>query len=85
MKEKFRFLKSNYKKLLKGQILDIGSNDGTFLNFFQSLKNVKLFGMDPSSEKFIDNYKKNITIITDFFSKKKIIKKNIFKTGKTKI
>ena len=84
MKEKFRFLKSNYKKLLKGQILDIGSNDGTFLNFFQSLKNVKLFGMDPSSEKFIDNYKKNITVITDFFSKKKLLKKISSKQAKLK-
>ena len=70
MKNKFKFLKLNYKKLLKGQILDIGSNDGTFLNLLRSLKGVKLYGMDPSSKKFLDNYKKNISVITDFFSKK---------------
>ena len=74
MREKFKFLKLNYKKLLKGQILDIGSNDGTFLNLLRSLKGIKLFGMDPSSKKFLSNYKKNITVITDFF-KKKIIRK----------
>ena len=75
MREKFKFLKLNYNKLLKGQILDIGSNDGTFLNLLKSIKNVKLFGIDPSSEKFLDNYKKNITVITDFFSKKKLLEK----------
>jgi NDP-4-keto-2,6-dideoxyhexose 3-C-methyltransferase len=73
MKEKFKFLKLNYKKLLKGQILDIGSNDGTFLNLLKSLKDVKLYGMDPSSKKFLNNYKKNISVITDFFSRKKLL------------
>ncbi len=73
MRNKFKFLKSNYKKLLKGQILDIGSNDGTFLNLLKSLKGVKLYGMDPSSKKFLNNYKKNISVITDFFSKKKLL------------
>ena len=73
MRNKFKFLKSNYKKLLKGQILDIGSNDGTFLNLLKSLKGVKLYGMDPSSKKFLNNYKKNISVITDFFSIKKLL------------
>tara|TARA_Y100001970_G_C14201157_1_gene841158 strand:+ start:909 stop:2186 length:1278 start_codon:yes stop_codon:yes gene_type:complete len=73
MHKKFKFLKSNYKKLLKGQILDIGSNDGTFLNFLKGIRGVDLFGMDPSSKKFIKNYKKNISVITDFFSKKKLL------------
>ena len=72
MRKKYNFLKSNYKKSLKGQILDIGSNDGTFLNLLKSIKGVKLYGMDPSSKKFLNNYKKNISIITDYFSKKKI-------------
>ena len=73
MRKKYKFLKINYKKLLKGQILDIGSNDGTFLNLLGNLKGVKLYGMDPSSKKFLDNYKKNISVITDFFSKKKLL------------
>ena len=56
-------------------VVDIGSNDGTFLNLLRSLKDIKLFGMDPSSKKFLSNYKKNITVITDFFSKKKLLEK----------
>jgi len=73
MNKKFKFLKANYIKLLKGQILDIGSNDGTFLNFLKKIKGIKLYGMDPSSKKFLNNYKKNISVITDFFSKKKLL------------
>ena len=42
-------------------ILDIGSNDGTFLNFFASdKKKINLFGIDPSAKKFLKYYKKNI-------------------------
>jgi NDP-4-keto-2,6-dideoxyhexose 3-C-methyltransferase len=73
MRRKVNFLKLNYKQILKGQILDIGSNDGTFLNLLKDLKGVKLYGMDPSSRRFLKNYKKNITIIEDFFSKKKLL------------
>lgn len=73
MREKYKFLKKNYTKLLKGQILDIGSNDGTFLNLLKNLKGLKLYGMDPSAKKFLNNYKKNISVITDFFSKKKLL------------
>ena len=75
MKEKFRFLKSNYKKLLKGQILDIGSNDGTFLNFFakKSFKK-ELIGIDPSAEKFKKYYNSKIKVIVDYFSKKRVEK-----------
>ena len=84
MKKKFNFLNLNYKKLLKGQILDIGSNDGTFLNFLSSLKKVKLYGMDPSSKKFLRNYSKNIKVITDFFSKKKLVENLSIKEVKEK-
>ena len=84
MKEKFKFLKSNYKKLLKGQILDIGSNDGTFLNLLKKVKGIKLYGMDPSSKKFLNNYKKNISVITNFFSKKKLLESLSTKQAKEK-
>lgn len=73
MRKKANFLKLNYKQILGGQVLDIGSNDGTFLNFLKNLKGIKLYGMDPSSKKFLKNYKKNITVIVDFFSKKKLL------------
>ena len=52
--------------------MDIGSNDGTFLNLLANLKGVKLFGMDPSSKKFLNNYKKYYCNYR-FFFKKKII------------
>ncbi len=67
---------SNFQKrkiIKKGStILDIGSNDGSFLNMFNS--SYKLYGIDPSSEKFKNLYNKNIFRINDFFSKKNIDK-----------
>lgn len=65
------------KKIKKNQkrVLDIGSNDGTFLNFF-SQKNFNV-GIDPSIKKFKKYYKKNTHTINSFFSKKNII--NYFK------
>ena len=73
MKEKF--LKLNNTRYLKknSSILDIGSNDGTFLNFFANKRrDLKLYGMDPSSFKFKDYYNKKINLIPDYFSKKKL-------------
>ena len=52
------------------KILDIGCNDGTFLNSFGYMKH--LYGIDPSAKKFKDYYNKNINLIFDFFSKSKI-------------
>ena len=73
MKEKFKKF-NDFKYLRKNSnLLDIGSNDGTFLNFFANKrKDLSLFGMDPSSEKFLDYYNKKINLIPDYFSKKKL-------------
>ena len=62
------------KKIIRKKIsiLDIGSNDGSFLNLFD--KSFKLFGIDPSSEKFKNFYRKNIFRINNFFSQKNIHK-----------
>jgi hypothetical protein len=60
------------KKYLKHKsavILDIGSNDGTFLGFFDSHK-YKLIGIDPTIKKFKKFYKKKIITISDFFTDK---------------
>jgi hypothetical protein len=38
-------------------IVDIGSNDGTFLNFFKDSR-FKLIGIDPTIKKFKNFYKK---------------------------
>ena len=71
MKNKFK--KIIEKKITKknSSILDIGSNDGTFLNFFANKKYKNLYGIDPSSEKFKKYYNKKINLITNYFSKKK--------------
>ena len=70
IKNKIKYLKK--KSLIKhnSSILDIGSNDGTFLNNLN--KSMQLVGIDPSAEKFKPLYKKNIIFCSNFFSKKNI-------------
>ena len=60
-------------------VLDIASNDGSLLNFYN--KNLKTFGIDPILQKYKSNYKKINYKVADFFSEKKITKhtKNKFK------
>ena len=62
------------EKLLKegDTVVDIGSNDGTTLSFYPKNK-FNLVGVDPTAEKFRLFYRDDITIIPDFFSRKKII------------
>ena len=59
----------------KCNILDIGCNDGTFLNFFKKFKNVNLYGIDPSAEKFKKYHSKKINLIVDYFERNKIQKR----------
>ena len=47
-------------------LIDIGSNDGTFLSFF--VNNCQTIGVDPTIKKFKKLYKKKIKTIEDFFS-----------------
>ena len=61
-----------YKIKQNDFVVDIGSNDGTFLNSFKNFKN--LIGVDPTIQKFKKFYKKNIIAIDDFFPSKKITK-----------
>ena len=80
IKNKIEYLKK--KNLIKynSSILDIGSNDGTFLNNLN--KSMQLIGIDPAAEKFKHLYKKNIIFCNNFFSKKNIenfLKKKIGK------
>ena len=67
--ENLKYIKKNKN------ILDIGSNDGTFLNFLKG-KNVKLTGIDPSALAFPNSYDKKIEVINDFFNDESI--KNYF-------
>jgi len=49
-------------------ILDIGSNDGTFLRNFTSAKQYRTIGMDPTASKFLKHYSSEASVVPDFFS-----------------
>lgn len=48
-------------------VLDIGSNDATFLRVMRG-EGVTAVGMDPSGPKFLSYYPSDITLIPEFFS-----------------
>ena len=82
LKEKFIRLKKLNILKKNSNILDIGSNDSTFLNFFaDKSNNLNLYGIDPSASAFIENYNKKIKIIIDFFNQKTV--KQYFRNNKT--
>ena len=61
-------------KLQNGDyVLDVASNDGTLLNYYQ--KKYKTFGIDPLVKKYSKYYNSINYKISSFFSKKKILKK----------
>ena len=66
LKTKSKNLIKTYKLNKNKNILDIGSNDGTFLKYFSNKNN--LFACDPTIFKFKKHYKKNIKLIPKFFS-----------------
>lgn len=69
-------LKAIVKKLSRSvnltegdSVLDIGCNDGTLLNSYsEERRGISRFGIDPSSEKFLSHFEKDIKIAIDFFS-----------------
>lgn len=70
-KSMVRHLQSKAQKLKhdsSNTILDIGSNDGTLLRAFEHGTRI---GMDPTGEKFQEYYPPGVTLVKDFFSKKK--------------
>ncbi len=74
---------SNLKKLANLQntdlIVDIGSNDGTFLSFFSN--KFQLVGIDPTIKKLGRFYRKDIKKFSNFFNKD-LISKNFNKKVK---
>ena len=73
MKNKFLHIINKYKFKKNSNILDIASNDGTFLNFFtKTCKDLELYGCDPSSQKFKKYYHKSVNLIVDYFPSKKL-------------
>ncbi len=71
LKEKVERLKRKELIRDKDNILDIGSNDASFLKLLK--RRCNLFGIDPSAKKFKKEYK-GMKLIPDFFSKKNIIR-----------
>ena len=66
LKKKSKLLKKKNNLKKNDYILDIGSNDGTFLNFFNGFN---AYGIDPSISKLKKNYNKNIKKIPFIFEK----------------
>ena len=66
LKKKFEMLSNSNKFKKKLSILDIASNDGSFLNFF-SKKKFNRLGIDPAKNLKIIAEKKGIKQITAFF------------------
>ena len=56
---------------LESAVLDIGSNDGTFLNKLGDKVGIKV-GIDPNCNDMIDYYNDDIEVIADFFSADKV-------------
>lgn len=57
-------------------VIDIGSNDGTFLRNFVNT-GAKLIGVDPTADKFRSFYHPSIQVIADFFPAPEIRESNI--------
>ena len=71
LKEKVQRLKKSKIIQKQNKILDIGSNDASFLRLIGN--NFDLYGIDPSAKKF-KKYYNGIKLIPNFFSKKNVIK-----------
>ena len=72
LKNKVNYLKKKIHLNYRDIVIDIGSNDGTFLSFFD--KRFDLIGVDPTIKKFGKRYRRDITKISKFFSKKVVEK-----------
>lgn len=71
-------------KLTSGDhVLDIGSNDGSLLSFYNEVPGLKLIGIDPTGSKFKNYYQSRIQLIPKFFSAAEI--NNHFGTQKMKV
>lgn len=67
LQNKARWLEKNMYLDTKSVLLDIGSNDGTFLNAYSD-KNALRVGIDPTAKKFLPFYHPNIKVLPDFFN-----------------
>lgn len=72
-----KFLQGQVKLPSGTTIIDIGSNDGTFLSFFAN--ELCRIGIDPTINKFSNLYNKGIIKIAEFFSKSVLEERKIKK------
>lgn len=67
LSNKINMLESRYGLKEGDVVLDIGSNDGTSLNAYKTLR-IRRIGMDPTGKKFGKYYNDGIELVTEFFS-----------------
>ena len=67
LEKKYKKLNQKLKFKSSDRVLDIGSNDGTFLKFFP--KKIYKIGCDPTANKFKKYYDKSIKILPKIFDK----------------
>lgn len=72
----YQLFENNYIKQ-NSKILDIGSNDGLFLDFFKK-KNISTYGIDPAFKVSEIAKRKGHKIFVDFLSNKSTLKINKF-------
>ena len=70
VKSVVRYLSKKVKLKSKELVMDIASNDGSLLKFYNS--NIIKCGIDPILNKYIDEYKDVKFKISSFFSSNKI-------------
>lgn len=69
LSSKIHMLETRYNLKEEDVVLDIGSNDGTSLNSYQT-KGIRRIGMDPTGKKFHQYYNEGVELVPDFFSAK---------------
>jgi hypothetical protein len=73
VKSVVKYVSQKVKIKKDDQVLDIASNDGSLLKFYN--KNIVTFGIDPVLDKYKNEYKKINFKISKFFSANEILKK----------
>lgn len=69
--------------LNKGDVvLDIGSNDGTLLKFYEA-SGIKKIGIDPTGSQFLEYYPEDIVLVCDFFNASNYL--SVFPDEKAKV
>lgn len=67
LSDKARWLEKTYRLASGDLVVDIGSNDGTFLHSYVT-EGLRKVGVDPTGLKFSEFYGPDITLVPDFFS-----------------